>query len=81
MRRIWELTAPLTTMPTMSSDMASARMPKAATKGTNAAVLPFAVSWTASQDCVPVSAPAGSDAAIAERSASTWVSVAAWVKR
>jgi hypothetical protein len=81
MRRIWELTALLTTMATMSTDMASARVPKAATKGTNAAVFPFAASSTCSQDCPPVSAPSGSVAAIAERSTVTWASLAAWVKR
>ena len=81
MRRVWEPTALLTTMATMSTDRARARMPKAATKGTNAAVFPLAASRTCSQDCAPASAPAGSVTATATRSAATWASVPARVKR
>ena len=45
MRRVAEPTAPLTTMPMMSTDMTRPRTPKATTKGTNAAVFPFAACW------------------------------------
>ena len=81
MRRVAAPTAPPTTMAMISTDNTRARMPKAMTNGTNAAVLADSTCLIDSHDRVPVSEPAGSDAAIAVRSAAISASVAACSNR
>ena len=81
MRRVAAPTAPPTTMAMISMDKTRARMPKAITNGTNAAVLADSTCLIDNQSRVPVSEPAGSDTAIAARSAASSTSVAACSNR
>src|SRR6516165_10926507 len=52
-------TAPLTTLPTMTTDITSPMTPNATTNGTMIAIVPLSWFFTASQDPVPVTVPAG----------------------
>ncbi len=81
MRRRPVVTAPATTLPTISTDMTRPSTPNATRNGTNSAVSRVATFFTPSQDCAPVRESAGTVAVIAARSRVSWAVVAAWVKR
>src|SRR5215469_15507528 len=59
-RRYPATTAPLTTLPTISTDIASPMTPNATTNGTMIAIVPLSWLLTVSQEPVPVIVPAGS---------------------
>ena len=80
-RRVEEATAPLTTMPMISTDMTSPSTPNAMTKGAKVAAVRSAPSLTRQVGRRPARPPGGTAAAIAARSAAIWSSVPAWRKR
>src|SRR5262249_33594985 len=59
-RRYPDTTAPLTTLPTISTDIASPMTPNATTNGTMIAIDPLSLFLTVSQELVPVIVPDGS---------------------
>src|SRR5215468_3336100 len=59
-RRYPDTTAPLTTLPTITTDITSPMTPNATTNGTMIAIVPFSWVLTVSHEPVPVIAPAGS---------------------
>src|SRR5262249_62160523 len=74
-RRYPDTTAPLTTLPTITTDIPSPMTPNATTNGTMIAIVPFSWVLTVSHEPVPVIAPAGS----ALVRAATSVLICAWV--
>ena len=80
-RRVPAATAPLTTLPTISTDITSPISPNATMNGTHGAIEPVACSLTVRYDCAPSSEPGGSAARTAAMSAFTWAFVPALVKR
>ncbi len=80
-RRVPAPTAPATTLPTISTDISTPRMPKAIRNGMKSAVLRLVPCSVTSQDCAPVSAPAGTAAVTAARSAATCAVLPAAAKR
>ena len=68
MRRVEEATAPLTTIPMISTDITSPSTPKAMTNGAKVAAVRSAPSLMVRYDAVPVRPPAGTAAAIVARS-------------
>src|SRR5215471_1335441 len=59
-RRYPDTTAPLTTLPTITTDITSPMTPNATTNGTRIATVPASWLLTVSQEPVPVIVPAGS---------------------
>src|SRR5215471_14767689 len=80
-RRYPATTAPLTTLPTMSIDIASPMTPNAITNGTMIAIDPLSWLLTVSQELVPVIVPDGSALVRAVTSALSCGWVPAWWKR
>src|SRR5215468_4577162 len=74
-RRYPDTTAPLTTLPTITTDITSPMTPNATTNGTMIAIVPFSWVLTVSHEPVPVIAPAGN----ALVRAATSVLICAWV--
>src|SRR5215470_1631715 len=79
-RRVPDTTAPLTTLITTSTDMASPISPNATMNGTHGANEAVACALAASQDCAPSTLPCGSAAVTAATSAFTAAVVAALEK-
>src|SRR5215470_9519925 len=71
-RRYPATTAPLTTLPTITTDITSPMTPKATTNGTMIAIVPASWVLTVSQELVPVIVPAGSARVRAVTSALIW---------
>jgi len=80
-RRYPLTTAPLTTLPTISTDIASPMTPNATTNGTMIAIEPLSWLLTVSQELVPVIVPDGSARVRAVTSALSCGWVSAWWKR
>src|SRR5215467_206504 len=80
-RRYPLTTAPLTTLPTISTDIASPMTPNATTNGTMIAIDPLSWLLTVSQELVPVIVPDGSALVRAVTSALSCGWVPAWWKR
>src|SRR5215469_13102306 len=81
MRRVPATTAPLTTLITISTDIASPISPNATMNGTHGANEAVACALAVSQDCVPSTLPCGSAPVTAAMSAFTAAVVAALEKR
>src|SRR6516225_10401604 len=58
-RRYPDTTAPLTTLPTITTDITSPMTPKATTNGTMIEIVPLCCLSTVSHEVLPVSVPAG----------------------
>src|SRR5215469_11682330 len=80
-RRYPLTTAPLTTLPTISTDIASPMTPNATMNGTMIAIDPLSWLLTVSQELVPVIVPDGSARVRAVTSASSCGWVSAWWNR
>src|SRR6516162_11314419 len=80
-RRYPDTTAPLTTLPTISTDIASPITPNATTNGTMIAIDPLSWLLKVSQELVPVIVPDGSARVRAVTSEVSCAWVSAWWKR
>src|SRR5215468_8023318 len=80
-RRYPDTTAPLTTLPTITTDITSPMTPNATTNGTMIAIVPFSWVLTVSHEPVPVIAPAGSALVMAATSVLICAWVSAWWNR
>jgi hypothetical protein len=71
-RWYWAMTAPLITLPTISTAITRPMSANAMTNGSRITPLPWAWAWAVSQEPAPATAPAGSARVIAATSDRTW---------